>query len=109
MKINYRRKNPPRYPTRISTYAENYLVLDNGYAPQADKPWKYIDKSLHHWGRTSEFTDKSFVSKGIGNDFSNGRRGMAKSVRGAKKFVRSRFRFRENTATRQLMHEYTSG
>ena len=35
-------------------------------------------------------------------DSSNGNRGMAKSVRGAKKFVNSRFRFHENAATRRL-------
>ena len=35
-------------------------------------------------------------------DFTNGNRGMAKSVRGAKKFVNSRFRFHENAATRKL-------
>ncbi|MGE0500055.1 MAG: hypothetical protein AB7I79_00210 [Rhizobiaceae bacterium] len=38
-------------------------------------------------------------------DFSNGNRGMAKSVRGAKKFVNSRFRFHENAATRRLIVE----
>lgn len=38
-------------------------------------------------------------------DFTNGNRGMAKSVRGAKKFVNSRFRFHENAATRRLADE----
>jgi len=38
-------------------------------------------------------------------DFSNGNRGMAKSVRGAKKFVNSRFRFHENAATRRMVEE----
>ena len=38
-------------------------------------------------------------------DFTNGNRGMAKSVRGAKKFVNSRFRFHENAATRKLAEE----
>jgi hypothetical protein len=35
-------------------------------------------------------------------DSSNGNRGMAKTVRGAKKFVNSRIRFHENAATREL-------
>jgi len=35
-------------------------------------------------------------------DFSQGNRGMAKSVRGAKKFVNSRVRHHENAATRRL-------
>lgn len=38
-------------------------------------------------------------------DASNGNRGMAKSVRGAKKYVNSRFRFHENAATRRLAGE----
>lgn len=38
-------------------------------------------------------------------DFTNGNRGMAKSVRGAKKFVNSRFRHHENAATRRLAAE----
>jgi hypothetical protein len=35
-------------------------------------------------------------------DFSNRHRGMAKSVRGAKKFVNSRFRHHENAAARRM-------
>lgn len=38
-------------------------------------------------------------------DFSQGNRGMAKSVRGAKKFVNSRVRHHENAATRRLAGE----
>jgi hypothetical protein len=38
-------------------------------------------------------------------DVANGHRGQAKSVRGAKKFVNSRFRFHENRATRHLAGE----
>lgn len=35
-------------------------------------------------------------------DMSNGHRGVAQSVRGAKKFVNSRFRFHEKAATHKL-------
>ena len=42
-------------------------------------------------------------------DFSNGNRGMAKSVRGAKKYVNSRFRFHENAATRRLAEGAAAG
>jgi hypothetical protein len=35
-------------------------------------------------------------------EFSHGNRGMAKAVRGAKKFVNSRVRHHENAATRRL-------
>jgi hypothetical protein len=38
-------------------------------------------------------------------DFTNGNRGMAKSVRGAKKFVSSRVRHHENAATRRIAGE----
>lgn len=61
----------------------------------------YLDKSMHGWGRVSLLADQSFGA-GIGNDFTNGHRGMAQAVRGAKKFVRSRLRFHENQATREL-------
>lgn len=61
----------------------------------------YIDKSMHGLGRKSALADK-VIGAGIGNDFSNGHRGMAKAVKGAKKFVRTRVRFQENTATRKL-------
>ncbi|TLX16202.1 hypothetical protein [Rhizobium sp. MHM7A] len=78
--------------------------LRNGYRPRNGKVYGYIDKSLHGWGRTSVLADKR-LGASIPNDFTNGNRGMAKSVRGAKKFVRSRFRFHENAATRQLALE----
>lgn len=41
----------------------------------------------------------------IGNDFTDGNRGMAKSKRGAKKFLRSRTRFHENSATKTAATE----
>lgn len=85
MKINHRRKNPPRYPNE---------PLHNGYAPGragVGKPWHFIDKSMHGWAGETLFADKR-ISAGIGNDFTDGHRGMARAVRGAKKFVRSRIR-----------------
>lgn len=82
-------------------YVECDGRLRNGYRPRNGKVYGYIDKSLHGWGRKSVLADKGFGAS-IPNDFTNGNRGMAKSVRGAKKFVRSRFRFHENAATRQL-------
>lgn len=78
--------------------------LHNGYRPRNGKPWGFLDKSLHGWGRKSVLADKSFGA-GIGNDFSDGARGMAHAVKGAKKFVRSRFRFHENAETRRLGQE----
>jgi hypothetical protein len=61
----------------------------------------YLDKSMHSWGRKSTLADKQFGAR-IGNDFANGHRGMAKSVKGAKKFVRTRIRFHENAAVKKL-------
>jgi len=83
------------------TTLEPAVPLHNGYRPRNDKPWGYIDKSLHGWGRRSELADRTFGAS-IPNDFTNGTRGMAKSVRGAKKYVRTRFRFHENAETRRL-------
>lgn len=61
----------------------------------------YLDKSMQGWTRKSKLAD-SIVVANIGNDFTNGRRGMARSVRGAKKFVRTRIRFKENAQTQRL-------
>jgi len=72
---------------------------------RADKPWQGIDKSLHGTAQEGAISGKRIGSKGIGNDFTNGHRGMAKAVRGAKKFVRTRIRFHENAATRKLANE----
>jgi hypothetical protein len=91
------RNHDPQFYSTI----EPEVPLHNGYRPRNDKPWGYIDKSLHGWGRTSLLADRT-LGASIGNDFTNGDRGMAKSVRGAKKYVRSRFRFHENAATRKL-------
>jgi hypothetical protein len=42
----------------------------------------------------------------VTHSFCNGNRGMAKAVRGAKKFVRSRARFHENRAAQRLAREH---
>lgn len=79
--------------------------LDNGYPPSEERPWGYIDKSMHCWADKAELSNK-IVSAEIGNDFCNGHRGMARAVKGAKKYVRTRRRFHENAATKKLMKEY---
>lgn len=64
----------------------------------------YLDKSMHGWGEQGALSGVR-VGASIGNDFSNGHRGMAKAVAGAKKFVRTRIRFHENAATRTLVDD----
>lgn len=64
----------------------------------------YLDKSMHSWGHKSTLADSNFGA-GIGNDYTNGHRGMAKAVRGAKKYARTRLRFNENAATKKLILE----
>lgn len=64
------------------------------------KPWGHPDKAMQNWTRKSELADVS-VSAGIGNDFTIGHRGMARSARGAKKFVTSRIRRYEAAATKE--------
>lgn len=106
--LNHRRKNRKpvnqRQTANDSTYAYN-----NGYgcrdsirgAIQRVGNTDYLDKSMHGWGKKSALAD-TYVVATIGNDYCNGHRGMAKAVKGAKKFVRTRIRFRENAATKKL-------
>lgn len=66
----------------------------------------YLDKSMH--GRKCQkslLADRS-IGASIGNDFTNGHRGMARAIKGAKKYVRTRTRFHENAATQRLMGVY---
>lgn len=110
--VNHRRKNRPpvnqRYPKG---------EYHNGYSPWPDDDTgerrgnsqrvgktDYLDKSLHGWGATAPLSDRS-IGASIGNDFCNGHRGMAKAVKGAKKFVRTRVRFHENAATAKLARD----
>lgn len=44
-------------------------------------------------------------SASIGNDFTNGHRGHAKAVRGAKKFIRSRDRIANKQIAREAVRE----
>jgi hypothetical protein len=67
----------------------------------ANTPRKKGGTSFHKEGVISDVTPSAMAEF----DSSNGHRGMAKSVRGAKKFVNSRFRFHENAATRRLVQE----
>lgn len=69
------------------------------------KSRKQRDKSMSGFAGRSEFSNAS-VHTWIGNDFTCGNRGMAKAVRGAKKFVRSRIRFHDKAETRKLLKEY---
>lgn len=106
--VNHRRKN--RKPVNQRYAPEAY---HNGYASPRNKDkenpsWRgrigrtdYLDKSMHGWGSYSALADIN-ASGSIGNDFTNGHRGMAKAVRGAKKFARTRIRFHENAATKKL-------
>lgn len=68
------------------------------------KPWGHPDKAMQGWGRVSEIAD-TCIGASIGNDFTKGRRGMARSASGAKKYVNSRFRFHEKAATKRLAAE----
>ena len=103
--INHRRKNRAPVTMRYDRYSYN-----NGYAVgkgnergdnQRVGKTDYLDKSMHGASVHDKFTDKHIGAQ-IGNDFCNGHRGMAKAVRGAKKFVRSRLRFNANAKTKQL-------
>lgn len=120
-KINHRRKNKPkvdrRYPSdqyhngyarhdSKASFADGELIEPNGVDESQDQQrvgrTGYLDKSMHGWGDKSEFSDRLFGAS-ICNDFTNGHRGMAKAVRGAKKYVRSRKRFHENATLDQIV------
>jgi hypothetical protein len=107
--INHRRKNKkPRNTKLVSN--ENVNEYNNGYGLYKNKDGihegtpGYLDKSMQCWGRKSEFSDK-IIMAGIGNDFSNGNRGMARSVKGAKKFVRSRIRFHDKQKLNKVKYD----
>lgn len=51
---------------------------------------RHADKSMQGW--SARIPGIGSFAASIGNDFTNGNRGMARAVRGAKKFVRSRIR-----------------
>jgi len=64
----------------------------------------YLNKSMHGWGAEASVSGQRF-SASIPNDFINGHRGMARAVKGAKKFVRTRTRFHDNAETLRLAKE----
>lgn len=118
--INHRRKNKLAKNLRRSSVSFN-----NGYGCWPDEPEQrgsasaqqpvrgniqrggnsdQLDKSMHGWSRKSEFSDKH-IGAFIGNDFANGSRGMAKSVKGAKKFVRTRIRFHEKATLDKMLKD----
>lgn len=88
--MKHNRKNPKKYPKQVTMHLQN--------------SWNYIDKSMSGFSRESDFADIT-ISARIGNDFSNGNRGMAKAVKGAKKFVNSRIRFHENLTLKKLIKD----
>lgn len=104
--VNHRRKNRPPVNQRYDqeAYRNGYATPDN---KTREKPairvgrTDYLDKSLHGHGVVSELADKH-IGAHIGNDFTDGHRGMARAVKGAKKFVRTRLRAAENAATDKL-------
>ena len=118
-KTNHRRpKNKPKVDRRHDHYHNGYARSDEKdryrdgelvYPDGVDETQRiirvgrtgYLDKSLHGWSRKSELADR-MIGASVGNDFCDGHRGMARAVKGAKKFVRSRIRFHENVATQKL-------
>ncbi len=65
---------------------------------------RYSGSPLGGAGAAAPLTGNS-VGASFGGDNSNGHRGYAEAKRGAKKFVRTRVRFRENQTTRALAKE----
>jgi hypothetical protein len=105
--INHRRGTRRTYPKITGKRSTRFGGRGHGALPTGDKPWRYIDKSMSGWIAKATLAGIR-AGAWIGNDFTNGHRGMAKSARGAKKFVRSRVRFHENAATRKLARDTAS-
>jgi len=61
---------------------------------------KYYVGGSHRFG---EISDTHIGADATCGDHTNGKRGIAKDKRGAKKFVNSRHRFHENQALRQMV------
>ena len=62
------------------------------------------DKAMTGYSAKLPLSGES-ISASVTNDFADGNRGMAKAIRGAKKFIRSRTRFHENRAVEKLARE----
>jgi hypothetical protein len=105
--INHRRSNRKPVNQRHTGYYDNGYGVHDGVRGQIQRVGNtdYLDKSMHGWGKVDKFSDKH-IGASIGNDFSNGHRGMAKAVKGAKKFVRSRTRFHGNAETKRIANDY---
>ncbi len=105
--INHRRKNrkPVNQRYRPDAYHNGYPPLHGKELPQrAVGRTDFLDKSMHSWMRVAPVSGQYFWAW-IRNDFTDGHRGMAHAVKGAKKFVRTRVRFHDNAATRRLAAE----
>ncbi len=87
--------------TATTSHVESEIPTNNGYVREHSDQ---LDKSMQSWGGLEPLSGR-IIGAGIGNDFSNGRRGMAKAVRGAKKYVRSRSRFHANAATKRMLRD----
>lgn len=103
--INHRRQNRKAVNKRyeVSAYGNGGpSSVDKSEAKMRTGRTDYLDKSMHCWGRTSLLADKR-VAASVSNDFTNGHRGMARAVRGAKAYVRTRIRFHEKHALKNLI------
>lgn len=54
------------------------------------------------FGEIAPLSQKSIGTMAYTHDTNNGKHGVAKNIRGAKKYVRSRIRFHENQATNKI-------
>lgn len=108
-KTNHRRKNRAPVDRRYEhgTYTNGYSRADDQDSQIRVGRTGFLDKSMHGWGEAAPLSGRS-IGASIGNDYSNGHRGMARAVAGAKKFVRSRVRFHENAAARRAARDAMS-
>lgn len=56
-----------------------------------------------------ELSDRFVAASATCGDHTNGKRGIAKDLRGAKKYVNSRTRFHENGALKKIVNELSLG
>lgn len=78
-----------------------------------EKPTRYVGKSRNgdtkqgytHFRQRSTLTGEVVSATAKVHDTVNGKHGVARNIRGAKKFIRSRIRVRENRETRRLLQE----
>jgi hypothetical protein len=121
-KINHRRpKNKQKVDRRYSTSEYNNgharndgserwrngdLVAPDGVDESSKANYVgrtgYLYKGGTGWGQKTEFSDK-MIGASVCHEYSQSHRGMAKAVRGAKKYIRTRVRFHENAATKKMM------